>query len=224
MQFQLLINTLREGMSFARRGHLLCAIRLILRCNYFDFLGNNYHQVSGLAMGTSCAPPVAQFFMYELERIAMQSDPWPVVYERYLDDVEMLWEGTVAGLLSFGAALNRMHPHIVFTFKVSTVEVVFLDLGIYVFDGALGYSNFVKPLNIFQYIPRFSCHAPHVARGWILTELLRLRRTSSTTVAYLRSCNGFYGWLRQRGYTVSALNSYFSEAETYVPRQRGYTK
>lgn len=66
----------------------------------------------------------------------------------------MKWKGALSELLVFGAALNRTYPAITFTLEVSTREVVFLDLKIHVSDDSISSTNYVKPLNIFQYIPR----------------------------------------------------------------------
>ena len=60
-----------------------------------------------------------------------------------------------------------------------------------------------------QHIPPYSFHAPSVARGWILTELLRIRRNSSTELARLNASLKFYKRLGKRGYTANFLSSVF---------------
>ena len=76
---------------------------------------------------------------------------------------------------------------------MSQKAIAFLDLTIWLGrDGRLGYSLHTKALNAFQYIPPYSFHAPSVARGWILTELFRIRRNSSTELARLYASLKFF--------------------------------
>lgn len=208
------------------RASTVCAVAdalsLILGLSYLQFAGSVYLQLAGLAMGTPCAPAVAQIFMYELERVLLRRTPAcssPCVFRRYIDDGFLLWTGSVASLCDFLGRMRLMHPCIRFTFDHQRDTIVFLDLRIWRGEHGLGWSPFVKPLNRFEYIPRFSSHPPHVARGWILTELLRLRRNSSTATAYRYARHGFYRRLRMRGHTVSFLNRVFDEGDQYEPRQ-----
>ena len=49
-------------------GELLRGLELVLGLNFLQCDGEVYKQEHGLAMGTACAPPVAQIFMHGLER------------------------------------------------------------------------------------------------------------------------------------------------------------
>ena len=104
-----------------------------------------------------------------------------------------------------------MHPNLRWTFSVSQRAVAFLDLNIWLGrDGRLGHSMHTKALNAFQYIPPYSFHEPSVARGWILTELFRIRRNSSTELARLYASLKFFKRLRKRGYRPDFLSSVFA--------------
>ena len=192
---------------------IVAALGLVLNNNYFTFCGEVYHQTSGIAMGTSCAPPLAQLFMALLEqdlRASLRS-AWPLYYKRYIDDAIIVFVGSRTELDRFLYALQRLHQNLRWTSTVSRRTVVFLDLHIWIDQRKqLGYSTHSKALNAFQYIPRSSFHPPATARGWILTELYRIRRNSSTEVARLRACRHFFRRLRARGHTASFLTSVFT--------------
>ena len=163
--------------------------------------------------GTPCAPPLAQLFVAVLEEDlrASMNTRWPSLYKRFIDDSIAIFKGLRAELDSFLSALQAMHPNLRWTFVVSQKAIAFLDLTIWLGrDGRLGYSLHTKALNAFQYIPPYSFHAPSVARGWILTELFRIRRNSSTELARLYASLKFFKRLRKRGYTASFLSSVFT--------------
>lgn len=208
----LLRRRLPSGLAEA----IVDALELVLNNNYFTFSGVVYHQTSGIAMGTSCAPPLAQLFMAILEqdlRASLRSG-WPSYYKRYIDDAFIIFIGPLHELERFLHALQHLHQNLRWTFIVSKKAVAFLDLNIWIDQRKqLGYSVHSKALNAFQYIPRFSFHPPATARGWILTELYRIRRNSSTETARLHACRHFYRRLRARGHTAQFLTAVFeSEA------------
>ena len=204
---------LRRNFSPRLVAAITAALELVLNNNYFSFDGGTYRQTAGIAMGTPCAPPLAQLFVAVLEedlRVSLNTR-WPSLYKRYIDDSIAIFKGLRAELDSFLSALQAMHPNLHWTFVVSQKAIAFLDLTIWLGrDGRLGYSVHTKALNAFQYIPPYSFHAPSVARGWILTELFRIRRNSSTELARLYASLKFFKRLRKRGYTASFLSSVFT--------------
>ena len=205
-------GVVRRRFPSGLAGAIVDALGLVLNNNYFTFDGVVYHQTSGIAMGTSCAPPLAQLFMALLEqdlRTSLRSG-WPAYYKRYIDDALVVFFGPLRELERFLNALQQLHQNLRWTFTVSRKAVTFLDLNIWIDQRKqLGYSAHSKALNAFQYIPRFSFHPPATARGWILTELYRIRRNSSTELARLRACLHFFRRLRARGHTAQFLTAVF---------------
>ena len=204
---------LRRNISPQLATAITAALELVLNNNYFSFDGSTYRQTAGIAMGTPCAPPLAQLFVAVLEEDLKASldTRWPALYKRYIDDSFAIFKGPREQLDSFLAAQQAMHPNLRWTSVVSQKAVAFLDLTIWLGrDGRLGYSVHTKALNAFQYIPPYSFHAPSVARGWILTELFRIRRNSSTELARLYASLKFFKRLRKRGYTANFLSSVFT--------------
>ena len=62
--------------------------------NYFLFNGNIYQQVDGVAMGSPFGPSLANAFLARYEQIWLNDCPdefKPVYYERYVDDIFVLF-------------------------------------------------------------------------------------------------------------------------------------
>lgn len=204
---------LRRNFSPQLVTAITAGLELVLNNNFFTFDGDTYRQTAGIAMGTPCAPPLAQLFVAGLEEAARASlgQQWPALYVRYIDDGFAIFNGHRSQLDTFMAAVQAMHPNLRWTFTVSQKAVAFLDLSIWIGrDGRLGYSMHTKALNAFQYIPFSSFHDPSVARGWILTELFRIRRNSSTELARLYASLKFFKRLRKRGYKPDFLSGVFA--------------
>ena len=86
-------------------------------------------------MGTSMAPPYADLFLgkFENEKILTTNfSQYINLYKRFLDDIFMLWTGTLQELDNFIKHINAIHPTIKFTHQYSKTEIDFLDTTIYV--------------------------------------------------------------------------------------------
>ena len=165
----------------------LQATEHVLRLNYFEFNGNVYKQVKGLAMGTPLAPPVANLFLASKEARLMREVSPPLLYARFLDDIlvvqklsgaepeHLLWDG-----------LHTMHPNIKLTRESSPCMVDFLDLQIYRDGKRLLHRVHLKALNKYLYISPRSCHPRHVIEGFVRTELIRYARNCSTELDFNR--------------------------------------
>ena len=183
------------------------ALELVLRLNFFEFNGSMFRQIQGLAMGTPCAPPVANLFMASLETAL----PKPLLYLRYLDDIltvqvvdadhpeSALWE-----------SLHAMHPNIRLTRVRSESAVDYLDLQIYREGERLLHRVHQKVLNKYLYISPRSCHPLHVIEGFVRTELIRYARNSSTELDFVRICHAFSNRLRERGFHPCFLRHTFA--------------
>jgi len=85
-------------------------------------------------MGTRVAPTYANLFMGGFEKFALNSEFAKYIYKdyyrRFIDDMFLLWGGTVAQLEDFVTFLNQIHPTIKFMCSYDAVkrEVSFLDV------------------------------------------------------------------------------------------------
>lgn len=77
------VQILRELMS------------IVLKNNIFQFNGEHYLQVQGMAMGTKMAPSYANLFMGSLEpKLINKGNPHINMWKRYIDDIFIIWTGS----------------------------------------------------------------------------------------------------------------------------------
>ena len=166
--------------------YLADMLRLILRENFFQFVGKNYLQVQGTAMGTKMAVAFANIFMSATKTEIINKSPHkPLVWKRCIDDIFSLWNVDKEEIYSFIELANNHHPTIKFTAEVSETETAFLDTCIYKGErfkkeSILEVRTHFKPTETFQYTYFYSCHPPpppppgneriHKRRGLKITQ------------------------------------------------------
>ena len=98
------------------RTQLYKMLSFTLKQNHFLFDGKVYNQVDGVAMGSPLGPVMANIFMCELERKALEqyNGTLPSLYRRYVDDTFLVFN-TRSDMLSFFKWMNKQHPSITFT-------------------------------------------------------------------------------------------------------------
>ena len=98
--------------------------------SHFEFKGNYFNQIDGVAMGSPLAPTLANIFMHHLETkyMAKLKDLGVVEWLRYVDDTFVLIKSkeNLEAIYSF---LNSMHPSIKFTYETEKRNnIAFLDV------------------------------------------------------------------------------------------------
>ena len=82
--------------------HLL---QLVLSHNHFEFKGEVYRQISGVAMSTKCAPTFTNIFMASTEDEFLswrqsRDEVEPFLWLRFIDYILVLWSERGEGYLS----------------------------------------------------------------------------------------------------------------------------
>jgi len=188
--------------------------RFIMDNNYLSYQGQFFHQVNGLAMGTACAPVLANLYagFYENKANAVKQDG-VLLYVRYIDDILCLFQGSQEEAESFRSRL-KIGP-LKITWSASLLRNEFLDiellrtpgLGLRVVHTRL----FRKKMNRHLYIPWSSAHPLHVKKGFVKAELTRLAIICSTHEYFAEARQEFYGNLRTRGYPSQTLIEWFRQ-------------
>ena len=187
-------------------------LELILYKNVFRFNDKFYIQKQGTAMGTKMAPAYANIFMGTLEsRILSQTNPSPIHWKRYIDDIFLVWTNTKESLEQFIKSINDLHPRINFTAEFSTDEIIFLDLCPYkgerfAKEGILDIKTHIKPTNTQQYVHASSAHPPGTGRGIIKGELLRYLRTNSNEATFQTYKEKHVQNMKKRGYRQEVID------------------
>ena len=215
----------------------------VLTNNYVEckeLNGTMYQQVVGTAMGTSFSVVYAVIFMIWLETPIVESERFRSciqLYKRFIDDLFIIWTGSVALLCEFRKALatadnnisfdwtgyesheQAMDPNAVETFDHGRAIFLDLDMVLNFFSVSQWFGTtfrvifrpYRKPGNAYSYIPFNSFHGRHIFRGWIIAEILRLLTHSSEIEFWQQEGMFFYHHLRARGYPRRFLQAVFGE-------------
>jgi len=223
-------------------------LSFVLHSNYF--VGNDdtlYKQKRGAAMGTPCAPDLANlYFVYGeapllLDQVALSrlGDSRPsvhstlgrgiVFYTRYLDDVLAFCDDKRC-CKAIDVYLNQMFEAVSFTAEITDGFVdspaVFLDVEIYKAAAADGGRTcrletvlHQKPLNRFLYIPYHSYHPPGMVRGLVRGELIRFARVCSREADFVVRREAFLKHLHARGYPLRRIHE-IADSVRYADREQ----
>ncbi|TLS31200.1 hypothetical protein PpBr36_02174 [Pyricularia pennisetigena] len=198
--------------------------------NYFGYRGTTFRQKMGLAMGTSCAPVLANIYAAYFERKArIVNQDGVLLYVRYIDDILCILQGTKEEQSDF---VDRFRlGNLTVRWDSSPVRNEFLDIELL----RIPHENhlrvchtrlFRKPMNRFLYIPWSSAHPLHVKKGFVKAELTRFAILCSRYEFFAEARMEFYGNLRRRGYPVETLRQWFLQiqyddrARILLPKQK----
>ena len=165
-------------------------LEMILTLNNFVFNGKHYLQIKGCAMGTKCAPSYANLFMdnFESKNIYPITNLKTKTYLRFIDDIFMLWTGTLDELKNFEGTINQIHPSIKLTFEYSFKEINFLDTTIVISpNGRLTTKVFKKPTDRSSYLHNTSYHPNSLKNNIPYGQALRLKKICSSETDYRKS-------------------------------------
>jgi len=196
----------RTGLfSAAELDFLMNLLSWVLNTNVVEFGGAHFLQTKGTAMGTPVAVVYSIIVLCSMEEEITKEMTF---YTRFIDDIFALC--TTSQAETFIDAFNLICPDIQLDADSITLSKsgVFLDMNLFIRDNkTIGYSIFQKVLNIYQYIPPFSAHSPHVFNAFILNELKRYRLMCSEDSDYKTQVSRFYERLLQRGYSAESIHN-----------------
>jgi hypothetical protein len=217
-----LSNYLTDPNISSRFGYspaaLLDAIKLVMENNCMKFGDVIVKQVSGIAMGMSPAPTIANLFMaiYENTHV-LQYVPNVVLYLcRFIDDGIGIWlhdpDPTIdkTNRLNFQTCLNN--NGLKWVFSKRSDEVVFMDLRLKIEGKKIVTSLFAKPMALHLYIPPHSCHALGILSGIVFGNVLRIHQLCSRATDIVRELKLFFHHLLDQGYQSSHLTPLFQQA------------
>lgn len=216
IKLDLLYNLLQEHSD----PDLVKLTKFVCDNNYFSYYNDVYKQNDGIAMGTNAAPELANFYLlYCIDKFIINHwTPEITFTKRYLDDIFIIWEGTLESAENFVKSLSLLKNdcNMEFTAKIAK-KIEFLDLNIMLTKEGLEFFTHQKKLNKYGYITPSSCHPKHTFSGFIKGELTRYAINSSKSIYYKITKNLFYQRLLARGYQRTFLNTIFQK-HTYGNR------
>jgi len=209
----------RKGKRSNTAQDITTLLEFVLRNNCFSYLEDTYIQNSGLAMGTACAPAVANLYCASHETRMARERPFlnfsVKFYGRYIDDIFLIFEGSEERLHEFFQHWKIPELEIAWEYSRSTMH--FLDVQVHINNGRLVTSIYEKNLNKHMYIPFSSAHPLAVKKGMVKAERMRFRYICSEERDWLAADKRLLQNLLRRGYPLSLLVSWFTEALTQPP-------
>lgn len=192
-------------------------VEFVMDNNFFGYRGQTFRQVKGLAMGTSCAPVLANIYAVFFERKArVVHREGILLYVRYIDDILCLFQGTKEEAVTFTQEFRLGSLEV--RWDASPLRKEFLDIELIRGNQQLGLRVchtrlFRKEMNRFLYIPWSSAHPLHVKKGFVKAELSRFAIICSMPEFFAEARQEFYGNLRRRGYPAKTLIEWFKQVQ-----------
>ncbi|XP_069971649.1 uncharacterized protein [Penaeus vannamei] len=158
------------------KDHFISLVKLCVDFGFFEFAGEEYQQISGLAMGSPLSAGLACLFMETLGR----DHYWAIIgrhstWSRYVDVLVIVPRRSC--LHHTLTQLNSVHEKIQFTVEEEEDQKFpFLDTLIHRGDDSLRFSLHRKPTNKDDYIHYYSSHSNKAKSGVVTGFFLRALR------------------------------------------------
>ncbi|XP_053575468.1 uncharacterized protein LOC128664684 [Bombina bombina] len=178
--------------------------------NVFTFDGQIYKQIRGTAMGAVCAPTYACLHLgaWESDIFERHSDTFNnkvLMWVRYVDDVLVLWDGSVEEFHDFVHELNHNDRNIILTSETNKTELNFLDITIKKEGLKIVTENFRKKNATNSILHADSGHPVHLIKGIPYGQFLRLRRNCSSLTKFDTHAALMKERFLKRGYSNKCL-------------------
>ncbi|XP_053571499.1 uncharacterized protein LOC128661246 [Bombina bombina] len=189
---------------------MMVLLEFILKNNVFSFDGQVFRQIRGTAMGAVCAPTYACLHLGSWESDIFEQhvdtfDNKVLMWVRYVDDVLVLWDGTVEEFNTFVSILNHNDRNIFLTSETSERELNFLDITLKKEGLKIVTENYRKKNATNSILHANSSHPNHLKRGIPYGQFLRLRRNCSSLSKFDIHAQQMKERFLQRGYSNKCL-------------------
>jgi len=174
-------------------------------------------QLSGIAMGMSPAPTIANLYVAIYEEMhVLNFIPSTVRYLcRFIDDGFGVWLHDPDPMVDernwkdFQDCLNA--SGLKWIFSDCSWEVVFMDLRLKIEGRHITTSLYAKPMAIHLYLPPHSCHAHGVLSGLVFGNVFRIHPLCSDAKDVMKELKLFFHRLLDRGYQKTKLTLLFQQ-------------
>ena len=213
-------------------------LEIILQYSVFEFNEKKYQQKVGTSMGTKPAPSYANIFLankidrqfWKIAEKYMENGQIPLKFmRRFLDDIFMIFIGTVRQLHLFFEELNQVHPTMKFTMTHTTpklnqirapecdcpqIEAIpFLDTLCQIKEGKICTDLYRKPTDRNQYLLPSSCHNLKVTSSIPFSLGMRINRVCSETENRDLRLQEMKEMLLERDYTPGIIDAAISRTK-----------
>ena len=170
----------------------------------FNFNGNSYDQIDGVAMGSPIASAFADIFMNWVIEKTTEFSIQPLTFYRYVDDCFAVFPNRVSAL-KFHHDLNTIHKDVKFTYELEhNKQLAFLDVSLDNSTGSIELFVHRKPTHTELY-NKWESLAPLKYKTNLIWNLLhrayricsnsRLLENETQAITNLLKKNGYPGWI-----------------------------
>lgn len=195
------------------------ALGFILSHNVFTFGSFHFLQVQGVAMGTCCSPSYTNLYLGEWERCFLADEGLSsltnhiTTWFRYIDDIFLIWEGSLQALNDCMLAINKNNFNLSFTMSHSQSMIIFLEVNIIKNeDGSLSSGLYQKSTAGNTILHTTSAHPQPLVQSIPYSQYYRLKRNFSTDETFLLEAGLLKNRLLNRGYSLTRLKKAFKQA------------
>ncbi len=196
---------------------IMTALSLLMRNNVFRFGDTFWKQLTGTAMGAppACAYAQLYFGIHELKIIPRFEANLPL-YFRYIDDGFGIWLHDPDPAIDHAHWVSFQEEYssfgiLIWDFSDRKKQMNFLDLMITLENGTVSTRIYEKEMNLYQYIPPNSAHAPNVIKAFISGLILRIFRLTSRQDHIITSLRDLFERLLARGHPPDFLKPVFEK-------------
>ena len=193
-----------------KKSDLETLLNLAVKHQLFQFDGNLYEQVDGVAMGSPLGPLLANTFMCSLEERLVKQKQMPPFYRRFVDDT-ITKQPSVKSAEEFLSTLNNCHPSLQFTMEIEVEgKLPFLGAELIRKDDRLETKVYIKPTNTGLLLHFDSNVDMNYKKALVVTMLNRAFRLSSTWKYFTEECERLREVFLRLRYPPCLLDSIFS--------------
>ena len=212
---------------------ILQLLECVLMFNIFEFGNEKFIQLIGTAIGTICAPTLANFVMHKIDQEfkdlanrIQDSDNPIMLLKRFIDDYIMIWEFGWEKLEEFLTAINTIHPTLKFTYNYTcpfpcevpddvihdcfchfSRSIPFLDTLVEIKDGKLITDLYRKPTDRAMSLLPSSNHPAHITKNIPYSMSFRILRICSKKGSFERRILEMKELLSSRKYLPEVIDN-----------------
>jgi len=174
----------------------------------FQFNGQLYEQVDGVAMGSPLGPLMANAFMCHLEeKLTRDAVEFPDLYRRYVDDTIVVMPD-VNTAEDFLSTLNNLHSSLCFTMELPVDNTIpFLGMDIIQNGTKLETRVYRKPTNTGLLLHYNSHVDARYINCLLKTMVHRAQALSSTPELFYQECDKLRSIFTRLNYPLDVINS-----------------
>ena len=189
------------------KNNLIEMLEIATRHQLFQFDGQLYQQIDGVAMGSPLGPLMANALMCSVEERLKTQGKIPDYYKRYVDDT-LSRTTSISEAESFHQILNDAHPSLSFTMEVQTNgQLPFLGMLLTKDETSISTSVYHKLTDSGLLLHYHSHTDKRYKTGLIKTMLYRAKRLSSSPQSFSLECNRFFSTFVQLKYPEAVVKS-----------------